>query len=283
MTGLTNYSSQADLNWLAGSITMPTLASRYLALFTGVGTDAGSGFTEVSGGSYARVQIAELLRRRDLFRLRRVDDHHAERLRLPLGCGRDDVYDLTAGKQIGTVLSWTGTTLTLTGNAANNGSGSTDSLAFSSFSAASGSAPSQMLRSNHLCAGDRVRGTALAFGIYDASSSGNLLARDYLGNYPWLPAYITSASPGIFDVKGNSYSAADPIVFSTEYGGTAPTFSQSNLTGVLAVVSPSGDTFQRHQRFDGRQYVIDRFRHGPQNPSSNPSRSIRSRRSRPRR
>ena len=33
------------------------------------------------------------------------------------------------------------------------------------------------------------------------------------------------------------------MVFSTEYGGTAPSFSQSNFTGVLAVVSPATDTF----------------------------------------
>jgi len=42
-----------------------------------------------------------------------------------------NVYDITAGKQIGTVLTYTGTTLTLTANAANAGAGSTDSLAFS--------------------------------------------------------------------------------------------------------------------------------------------------------
>ena len=48
---------------------------------------------------------------------------------------------------------------------------------------------------------------------------------------------------GVFTVKAHGYSVADPIVFSVEYGGTAPTFSQSNFTGVLAVVSPATDTF----------------------------------------
>jgi hypothetical protein len=44
-------------------------------------------------------------------------------------------------------------------------------------------------------------------------------------------------------VKAHGYSAADLVIFSTEFGGTAPSFSQSNFTGQLAVVSPATDTF----------------------------------------
>ena len=83
----------------------------------------------------------------------------------------------------------------------------------------------------------------IAFGAFDASTVGNLLWWDYLGNYAWLPCTVSSASPGIITAKAHGYSAADNVVFSTEYGGTAPSFSQSNFTGLLAVVSPATDSF----------------------------------------
>jgi hypothetical protein len=44
------------------------------------------------------------------------------------------VFDLTNNKPVGTVSSWSGTTLTLTGNAANASSGTTDQLTFAPFS-----------------------------------------------------------------------------------------------------------------------------------------------------
>ena len=86
-------------------------------------------------------------------------------------------------------------------------------------------------------------GTAVAFGLFDAPTGGNLLAWDYLGNFPWLPATMSSASPGVINAHAHGYSAADPVVVTAKYGGALPSFSQSNLTGVLAVVSPTADTF----------------------------------------
>ena len=58
MTGLTAYTAQNVLNYVVGKTAMPTLPTTYLALFTAVGTDDGTGFTEVSGGAYARVATA---------------------------------------------------------------------------------------------------------------------------------------------------------------------------------------------------------------------------------
>lgn len=58
MTGMTTYSAQNWLKYISGSAAMPALPTSgevWVALFTAVGTDAGTGFTEVSGGSYARV------------------------------------------------------------------------------------------------------------------------------------------------------------------------------------------------------------------------------------
>jgi hypothetical protein len=55
MTGLSDYSAEAQLNWLTGKLAVPALPTVYLALFTAAGTDDGSGFTEPAGASYARV------------------------------------------------------------------------------------------------------------------------------------------------------------------------------------------------------------------------------------
>jgi hypothetical protein len=174
MTGFSDYSAQNGLNYIVGKTAVPTLPTVSIALFTAVGTDAGTGFTEVSGGSYARVT--------------------------------------TSG------ATW---------------------------NAASGSAPSSITNAAAITFTTATAnwGTVIAFGLYDASSAGNLLAWDYLGNFSWLPTTVSSASPGILTVKAHGYSAADPIIYSTEYGGTVPSFSQSNFTGVLSVVSPATDSF----------------------------------------
>jgi hypothetical protein len=58
MTGMTTLTRQNLLQYVTAKAAMPALAtpgSVWLALFTVVGTDAGTGFTEVSTGSYARV------------------------------------------------------------------------------------------------------------------------------------------------------------------------------------------------------------------------------------
>lgn len=179
MTGFSDYSAQNGLNYVVGKTAMPTLPAVYVALFTAVGTDAGTGFTEVSGGSYARVA--------------------------------------TSG------ATW---------------------------NAASGSAPSSVNNNSAItfptATADWTGAGAtpiIAIGLYDAASVGNLLAWDYLGNFSWLPTTVSLASPGILTVKAHGFSATDPIIFSTEYGGTAPTFSASNFTGVLKVVSPATDSF----------------------------------------
>jgi len=173
MTGLTDYSADNVLNYIVGKSAMPTLPSTYLALFTAVGGDNGSGFSEISGNSYSRVALS--------------GDWNS--------AGGDAPSTITNGAAI-------------------------------TFPTPSGS-----------------WGTIIAWGIYDASSGGNLLAWDYLGNYVWLPVYITNASPAVFDAKGNRYSNGDNFVFSTEYGGTAPTLSQGSLSGLLTAESPSGDSF----------------------------------------
>jgi len=163
-----------------------------------------------------------------------------------------NVYDITAAKQIGTVLTYTGTTLTLTANAANGGSGSTDSLAFSAWpasSASSGSepatAPATVTNSGAVVTFAQATaswGTAVAWGLYDASSGGNLITWDYLGNNKWIPFTCTSASPGVLtcDQTSDAPANAASVVVTSKYGGTLPT---GTWTGILTSAGLSGATF----------------------------------------
>jgi hypothetical protein len=174
MTGFTDRTSQGILGHIVGKTAIYSIPTAYIALFTATGTDAGTGFTEVSVGAYARVATA-------------------------------------AG-------DW---------------------------ASASGSAPSQISNANTLTFPTATAdwGAVIAFGIYDAATTGNLLVWDYFGNYSWLPATVSAASPGVITSKAHGYTAGDLVAWTIEYGGTNPTFSQSNFTGVLTVASPSTDTF----------------------------------------
>jgi hypothetical protein len=174
MTGFTDRTSQGILNHIAGKSALFSIPTAYVALFTAVGTDAGTGFTEVSVGAYARVATA--------------------------------------------AADW---------------------------NSASGSAPSQISNANTLTFPTATAdwGTVIAFGLFDAATTGNLLAWDFFGNYVWLPATVSAASPAVITTKAHGFSAADLVEWSIEYGGTNPTFSQSNFTGPLTVTSPATDTF----------------------------------------
>ena len=246
MTGFSNYVAQNGLNWITGSKAMPALPSVWLALMTAVGADDGTGFTEVSGNAYARVQIAGTATVNGTTASGNPTLHFASTPAW-ITAGMT-VYDVTAPTVIPastTVLSTTGTTVTLSANATGAGVGATDSIAFSAFGAASGTGPSQSVSTAAVSFAQSTGawGTLLAFGLYDALTSGNLLDWDYLGPFAWLPMESSAASPALLTAKGHGYSAADNVVYSAEYGGTAPTFSQSNFTGLLAVVSPTTDTF----------------------------------------
>jgi hypothetical protein len=174
MPGLSDYSARRFLDYITGKTNVPALPTAYVALFTAVGADDGTGFTEVSGGSYARKQSA----------------------------GSD-------------------------------------------WNAAAGSAPSTVSNAAALTYPIATAdwGTAIAFGLFDAATVGNLMAWDFLGNFPWKPATISLASPGVFTCKAHGFANGDPIRFTTEFGGDAPSFSQSNLTGTLVVANATTDTF----------------------------------------
>lgn len=87
-------------------------------------------------------------------------------------------------------------------------------------------------------------GTLLAAGLYDAASGGDLLFWDWLGNNEWAPATVSAAAPAVVTAPAHGYSVGDNLAFTEVFGGAAPAFSQSNLTGLLTVASvPTVDTF----------------------------------------
>jgi hypothetical protein len=82
----------------------------------------------------------------------------------------------------------------------------------------------------------------IAWGLYDASSAGNLLFWDYLGNNNWLPFTGTSASPSVLTVPAHGYSNGDLVVVASEFGGTLPATGGS-WSGTKTVASVATDTF----------------------------------------
>ncbi len=246
MSGLSDYSAQAVLNWLTGQKAMPALPAVYLALFTTAPTDGNTGGVEVSGGSYARQQVAGTLTTNNTTANGNNTLHFAS---VPSWIVPGmSIYDVTTPGSIGTltVSSTTATTVVMSGNAGGSGVGNGDTIAFSAFAAASGSAPSSAVNSSATITLPQATanwGTVVAWGLYDAASSGNLLEWDYLGNYSWLPCTVSAASPGVITAHAHGYSNSDSFVFSTEYGGTAPTFSAGNYTGIQTVAGVTTDTF----------------------------------------
>lgn len=253
MAGLSDYSAKNLLNWMTGSVAFPVLPAVYLGLFTTAPTsDAGTGGTEVSGGSYARVQVAGAVTTNGTTASGNAVLHFAS---VPawIVAGMY-VYDVTTPASIAaatTVLSTTGTTVTMSANAAGAGVGGTDSIVFSAFSSPAASvgnepstAPANITNNATITFAMATAnwGTVTSFGLFDALTSGNLLEWDYLGNFKWLPFSGSSASPSVLTSPAHGYSNADPVVVTAKFGGTLPATAGS-WAGVLTVASASTDTF----------------------------------------
>jgi hypothetical protein len=264
MQGLSDYVAKNNLNWMTGLQAMPALPAVYAALFTAAPTaGAGTGGTEVStsGTAYARQQCSGTLSLSASFTTSSTTltlASTAPAWLLALGTvalpgNGVAIYDVTVSAYIGLIQSVSGTTVTLQAAAAHASSGSADSLNFSAFAqpaASTGSDPSIVAASsttgaaiNWPQATGAGFGSALFVGFYDAVTSGNFLGGDYLGNFPYLAASISSASPGVFTSHAHGYSAGNTVIATSKYGGAVPTFSQSNFTGSLLVVGPATDTF----------------------------------------
>jgi len=252
MPGLSDSSAESLLNWESGQTAMPALVNRFLALFTVAPSDAGSGGTEVSGGSYARVQVAGPATTNNTTASGNATLHFAS---TPAWIVPGmTITDVTAPSVIPagtTVLSVTGTTVVMSANASGGGVGNGDSIQFSAWPAASASSGAEPATSPASVTNGAVVtfpaatgswGTVVAFGVYDALTSGNYISGDYLGNYSWLPFTCTNASPGVFTSPANGYSNGDPVVVTQKYGGTLPATGGS-FAGALTVAGVSGDNF----------------------------------------
>lgn len=112
------------------------------------------------------------------------------------------------------------------------------------WNAATGSAPASTSNASDITFPTATAdwGTVIAFGIFDASSAGNLLWWDYIGAYDWLPFSCTLASPGVLTSPAHGYSNGDKVVVTAEFGGTLPATGGS-WTGLLTVANATTDTF----------------------------------------
>jgi hypothetical protein len=248
------FSDYAAKNFLNSVVGLTGVQPVYLALFTTAPTsDAGTGGTEVSGTDYARVQIAGQVAATASWTTSTTN------ITMTSNPGwvtpGMNVYDATNSQQIGTVLTYVGTALVLTANAAHASAGSTDSLAFCAFAPAVGSAnnpepnttPVSSTSTNttitFATAGSNW-GTATSFGLYDALTSGNLLGWDYIGIYKWIPFTCTNASPGVMtaDTAADAPPNGSSIVVTQKYGGTLPPTGGS-WAGLLTTAGLSGATF----------------------------------------
>ena len=253
MAGMSDYSAQNWLNYLTGRVPMPTLPSIYLALFTTLPTsNAGTGGTEVSGGSYARVQCSGALAAGASWTTSVSTITMGSTIPSWVVAGMN-VYDTTKAANIGTVSSGAGTTtLTLNANASSASSGSADNLVFSMFAAPSASGgsepaptPANIVNTNAIITFPLATaswGTIVGFGMYDASTSGNLIHFDWLGNYAWLPFFGSSASPSVLSVHSHGFNNNDNVVVSSKDGGTLPATAGS-WAGLLTVANSTTDTF----------------------------------------
>jgi hypothetical protein len=279
MPGLSDFTQQEFMNWLACSRQMTVLpgavvptytsgdftnAGLWLALFTAAPTsDAGTGGTEVStsGTNYARQQVGGTL------------------LTSAVGSGSTltfasvpswingatstatagfQVRDLTTPANLAAstvIVSTTGTTIVLNNSAASVGSG--DRISISAFSASTASTgnPEPNTLPGGISNGGVVTmaqssgswGTVVFFALYDAATpgSGNFIAGDYMGAFNWIPFTCTLASPGVItaDTTADAPANGSTIVVTQKYGGTLPSLSAGSWTGLLTTAGLSGATF----------------------------------------
>lgn len=242
MPGLSVYSEQNVLNYQTGQKAAPSLPAVWIGLFTTQPTTGDGSGTEVSGNAYARVQVAGTAVTNAVTTANNTLHFASTPAWVLNGM---TAYDVTSATALGTVSSVTGTTVVLSGSVT---VGSGDTISFSSFpnaTSGAGTAPSTTVNGSIITFPTPTGswGTVVGFGLFDAVTSGNLLFSDYLGNFQWLPCTVSAASPGVITAHAHGYANGDSFVFTNEFGGTAPTFSAGNYTGVLTVAGVTTDTF----------------------------------------
>lgn len=242
----TGYLAKNVINFVGGSVAMPALTSRYLGLLTTAPNDADASSVEVTGGSYARVQIAGSVAATASWTTGSAITMATNPGWVVPGM---QVYDTTNGQAIGTVLTYVGTALVLTAGALHASTGSTDSLTFSAFAAATSAGPATGTSGAAVTFVQATAswGTVVAWGIFDALTAGNLLEWDWLGNDPWFPASVTLASPGVFTAIGITAGSTPTlasgalVVCTARFGGNIATGLAGETPNIVAGLS--ADTF----------------------------------------
>jgi hypothetical protein len=130
------------------------------------------------------------------------------------------------------------------GTEVSGGSYARKQTAAADWNAAAGSGPASNSNANDLQfpAATADWGDVVAWALFDAASSGNMLVSDYLGAHSWKPFSTTDTGGDTIQAPGHGYSNGDRVVFSAEFGGSLPT----GITGgtIYYVVGTATDTFQ---------------------------------------
>lgn len=247
---LTGFTARNLLNNVGGSLLMPSGFNRFLGLFTTAPGDNDAGAVEVTGGSYARVQMAGSAVTNAVTAAANNTLHFASTPAwIVAGMQIQDTTTAGAIPAGTTVTSTTSTTVVMSANATGGGVLNGDTISFSAFGAATSQGPATALSIAAVTFAQATLswGTVVAVGIFDALTAGNLLDWDWLGNDPWVPCSITLASPGVVTAIGitaNSSPAlanGDSVAFTARFGGTLPVAISSETLATVAGLS--ADTF----------------------------------------
>lgn len=232
MPGLSDTSAAAVLNGLSGQPATAWPTSLWLALDTVVGIDAGTGFTEVTGGSYARVQIAgplSISSTQGALGTTLTFTSVPAWVQPGMSVTNKTRADIPANT---TVVSTTATTVVISNATTGTVATSGDVIQFSAFPAPVAGEPQTITNGSAITFPQATAGwgTAVGWRIMDNSSGGNLWAWDYLGSFAWKTCYITSANPAVFTVRGHGMAAGDNFIYSNEVTGSLPTFSAGGFS-----------------------------------------------------
>lgn len=265
MPGMSDFSAGVYLDGVTGArqVMGTTPWARYLMLMTTAPTtdlNPFTGFTEVSGGSYARVQFAGTVTVNGSTTTSSPTLHVASVPAWIAAMGPSangfgvNVYDVTTATYIGAISTCAsaGTSITLQANAL-GAVGATDVLQFSAFpnaSTSSGSEPAitpvsvSSVAQINFAQSSGSWGTITSWAVTDAASSTptNSYHWDYTGSGKWSPFECTLASPGVFTVTDQSFSTGTFAAVQSKIGGTLPTTGGS-FAGVLTVTNISSSTF----------------------------------------
>ena len=286
LAALTNSATSSGMlgyvtgqNFGTGATCLPALPAVWLGLFTvAPTTELGTSYTgtEASGNGYARVQIAGTM---TTTALTAGSGTLLTNSSLPtwiqaagstggyIGAGaylHNITHPTSAYFNGATTISsvTNGASLVFSPAAGGSGISSGDTIGVAAFAppvVSSGAAPVTVppYTSNASAiqfpqATSTGWGTVVAWGLFDASTSGDLIFWDWLGNYKWVPCTVSAANPAIITVgaAADAYANGTSVVFSNKaVGGTQVTWSTpANLQVPVTTAGLSGNTFNVGQQ-----------------------------------